>query len=61
VVASPRGRTYWVKPSIAEDALKTAEEEIRSKFKRYYTVEFENYSVPEGFLARPVMLKAEGG
>jgi len=60
VVSSLKGKTFWVKPSISSDALEAARQEIKGKFKRYYTVEFENYIVPESFLARPCMLKAEG-
>jgi len=61
VVSSVKGKTFWVKPAVSEDVFRAAEEDLKAKFKQYYTVEFENYPVPEDFIARPVMVKAEGG
>jgi len=58
IVSTPTGRTYWVKPYIEEDVLRAAEETLREKFREYYTISFENYPIPESFLAKPVMVKA---
>ena len=53
------GKTYWVdvktsKPHIVND-------DIKRKFKDYWTVEYENYPIREGFLhaGAPIAVKAE--
>ncbi|RLI11908.1 formylmethanofuran dehydrogenase subunit A, partial [Candidatus Bathyarchaeota archaeon] len=52
VVASPVGRTYWVHvelPDWAEEVVKS----IADAWEARYTVSFENYPIPEHYLARP--------
>lgn len=58
VKAAPRGKTFWVKPDIEEDVLQLAAANLKAKFKEYYTVEFDNFIIPESALARPQVLKA---
>ena len=55
VVASPEGRTYWVHvemPDWAEEVVRS----IAGAWSERYTVSFENYPVPESYLARPERL-----
>ena len=57
--STPMGRTFWVKPKIETDLLKTVTTELKTKFKDYYTVEMENYYIKEDYLVNPVALGAE--
>jgi formylmethanofuran dehydrogenase subunit A len=53
------GKTYWVdvKTSMPHDV----NDDIKKKFREYWTVEYENYPIREGFLhaPAPVTVKAE--
>jgi formylmethanofuran dehydrogenase subunit A len=53
------GKTYWVdvKTSMPHEI----NDEIKKKFKNYWTVEYENYPIREGFLhsPAPITVKAE--
>jgi formylmethanofuran dehydrogenase subunit A len=53
------GKTYWVdvKTSMPQDV----NDDIKKKFKEYWTVEYENYPIRKGFLhtPAPVTVKAE--
>jgi len=50
VVKSVSGRTYWAKPRIEDDVLKQVAAELKSRFREYYTVEFESYPISEDYL-----------
>jgi len=39
------GETYYVKPKIPEDLLKTVTEDVKTKFKDWYSISFENYII----------------
>ncbi|MCZ2808697.1 MAG: formylmethanofuran dehydrogenase subunit A [Candidatus Bathyarchaeota archaeon] len=53
------GKTYWldVKTSMPKDV----NNDIKKKFKEYWTVEYENYPIRKGFLSAPapITVKAE--
>jgi formylmethanofuran dehydrogenase subunit A len=53
------GKTYWVdvKTSMPHDV----NDDIKKKFREYWTVEYENYPIREGFLhaPAPITVKAE--
>jgi len=53
------GKTYWVdvKTSMPQDI----NDDIKRKFREYWTVEYENYPIREGFLhaPAPITVKAE--
>jgi len=60
-VAKPvTGRTFWVKPEVSTFLMKSVNE-LKGRFQEYYTVQFENYPIPESHLAFPssVQVKAE--
>ncbi|RLI09561.1 formylmethanofuran dehydrogenase subunit A [Candidatus Bathyarchaeota archaeon] len=52
VVASPRGRTFWVHVELPEWAREVVRN-IGEAWTERYTVSFENYPIPEDYLARP--------
>ena len=41
------GETYYVKPKIPEDLLKTVTEDVKRKFKDWYSISFENYVISD--------------
>ena len=41
------GETYYVKPKIPEDLFKTVIEDVKTKFKEWYSVSFENYIIKD--------------
>jgi formylmethanofuran dehydrogenase subunit A len=65
IVKQVFGKTYWVDVECARDHCRTtrarANDDIKKKFKDYWTVEYENYPIREGFLhsSAPVAVKAE--
>jgi formylmethanofuran dehydrogenase subunit A len=54
------GRTFWVKPETSP-SLREIVPRIKDAFEDYYTVQYENYIVPEHHLAvsSPIPVKAE--
>ncbi len=60
IVKTVTGKTFWVKPETSE-SLKEIVPRLKESFEDYYTVQYENYIVPEHHLAisNPVTVKAE--
>lgn len=60
VVKSVGGKTFWVKPELANPIFE-ASPRLKKAFEDYYTVQYENYIVPEHHLAvsHPISVKAE--
>jgi formylmethanofuran dehydrogenase subunit A len=65
IVKQVFGKTYWVDVECERNHCRTtrarADAKIKKKFKDYWTVEYENYPIREGFLhsSAPVAVKAE--
>ena len=59
IVKPVNGKTLWVKSEISSPT--EISEDMKKRFREYYTVEFENYSVPEKYLdySEPILTKAE--
>jgi formylmethanofuran dehydrogenase subunit A len=51
VVRSDRGRTFWTRPEVSEDARNAVVNELESKFDDYYTIRMANYPIEEQYLA----------
>jgi len=51
IVAAPVGRTYWVNTRAPKDIEDVVVPEVKKLFEDYYTVRFENYYIPESYLA----------
>jgi formylmethanofuran dehydrogenase subunit A len=51
IVAAPVGRTYWVNTKAPKDVEDVVIPEVQKLFEDYYTVRFENYYIPESYLA----------
>jgi len=60
IVRSVQGKTFWVKVK-ASRSLREIVPKLKEAFEDYYTVQYENYIVPEHYLAvsSPVQVKAE--
>lgn len=59
VVKSILGRTYWVDVKTLEP--NEASSDFKQRFKDYWTVQYENYPIPERYLhsSKPIPVKAE--
>ncbi len=60
IVKSVEGKTFWVKPELSNPIFE-ASPRLKKAFEDYYTVQYENYIVPEHHLAvsHPITVKAE--
>lgn len=60
IVKAVRGTTFWVKPELRNPKMEISPK-LREAFEDYYTVQYENYIVPENHLANPqsIHVKAE--
>ncbi len=54
-----RGKTFWVNPQLSSPI--EVADDMKRRFREYWTVEYENYSIPESFLtaSAPISVKAE--
>jgi len=60
VVGYAQGKTYWVDVEISDEAMETIKM-LGEVFKQYYTVEFENYPIPEDYLAASHRIPRKSG
>jgi formylmethanofuran dehydrogenase subunit A len=60
IVKAVKGTTFWVKPELRNPKMEISPR-MREAFEDYYTVQYENYIVPENHLANPqsIHVKAE--
>jgi formylmethanofuran dehydrogenase subunit A len=60
IVKTVNGKTYWVKSETSK-ALQEFVPKLKETFEDYYTVQYENYPVPERHVAvsSPIVVKAE--
>ncbi|ATZ60854.2 MAG: formylmethanofuran dehydrogenase subunit A [Methanosarcinales archaeon Met12] len=62
VVCAPVAPIERVLPQVEHDIQKVVEEEVKTKFKRYYTLQFENYMVdPELYLSKSDRIEVVSG
>ena len=59
IVKQVFGKTYWV--DVETSMPHVVNDDIKTKFKNYWTIEFENYPIRDGFLhsPAPIAIKAE--
>ena len=59
IAKSVRGKTFWVNPQLSSPT--EVADDMKRRFREYWTVEYENYSIPESFLtaSAPTFVKAE--
>jgi formylmethanofuran dehydrogenase subunit A len=51
IVSAPVGRTYWANTRAPKDVEDVVIPKVKKLFEEYYTVRFENYYIPESYLA----------
>jgi len=61
VVRSVRGRTFWTKPKVSDDVMKTMMTGLASKFDDYYTVRMANYPIEENYLTASQVITTSAG
>ena len=65
IVESIKGRTFWVDTklptSIYDKSYPPAPRDLKEKFREYWTVELENYYIPESYLHAPVRISIREG
>jgi len=59
VVKQVFGRTYWV--DVETSMPHEVNDDIKKKFRDYWTVEYENYPIREGFLHTPAPIAVKAG
>ncbi|MEM1543841.1 MAG: formylmethanofuran dehydrogenase subunit A [Candidatus Bathyarchaeia archaeon] len=66
IVGAPDGRTFWINFENMSDLncdhpRRKSLDELRRKFREYWTVEYENYVIPESYLkvSKPINIRAE--
>jgi len=59
IVKTPKGRTFWVDAELKKPY--EVSEDMKKRFREYWTVQFDNYPVSEKYLARsnPIPVEAE--
>jgi formylmethanofuran dehydrogenase subunit A len=57
IVRPVQGRTFWVDVKLSSPIKPT--EELKRKFREYWTVEYENYPIPEDYLKASVPITVE--
>lgn len=57
VVKSLYGSTYYVKPVVNDELYRTVVDEVKSKFKEYYSVTYNNFIIKGTELRKPVEIK----
>jgi formylmethanofuran dehydrogenase subunit A len=57
IVRPVQGKTFWVDIKLSSPIQPT--EELKRKFREYWTVEYENYPIPEGYLKASVPITVE--
>ena len=59
IVATPKGKTIWTDLRLKSNVEES--EDIKRRFREYWTVEYENYVIPESYLevSAPIPVEAE--
>lgn len=59
IVKSVSGKTFWV--DVKTSLPMEINDDLKTKFREYWTIEYENYPIPKGYLHNPVpiQIKAE--
>ena len=57
ITATPKGRTYWVKATAPADGHERMMEDLKMKFKKYYSVNMANYMVQDEYVEHPYVFE----
>lgn len=56
IIETPKGRTYYVDAKFNDELRNEIVADVQDWFRRYYTVNFSNYPVPDLYLTKPTPL-----
>ncbi|MCK4928965.1 MAG: amidohydrolase family protein, partial [Methanosarcinales archaeon] len=59
ITAVPMGRTYWVKTKVDNGGYDRMMDDLKMKFKNYYSVNMANYMVQDEYVERPYVVETE--
>jgi len=59
ITATPMGRTYWVRSKVDNDGYNRMMEDLKMKFKDYYSINMANYMVQDEYVQHPVVVETE--
>jgi len=59
ITATPMGRTYWVRTKVDNDGYNRMMDDLKFKFKNYYSVNMANYMVQDEYVQHPVVVETE--
>ncbi|MCL7414814.1 MAG: formylmethanofuran dehydrogenase subunit A [ANME-2 cluster archaeon] len=59
ITATPMGRTFWVRTKVDNDGYGRMMDDLKLKFKNYYSVNMANYMVQDEYVERPVVVDTE--
>ncbi|MCL7476329.1 MAG: formylmethanofuran dehydrogenase subunit A [Methanosarcinales archaeon] len=59
ITATPRGRTFWVKTTVDNDGYGRMMDDLKFKFKNYYSVNMANYMVQDEYVEHPYVVETE--
>jgi formylmethanofuran dehydrogenase subunit A len=58
ILATPKGRTYWVDAAVPSADTDRLMVDLVEKFEKYYSVQLSNYAVQDAYLPHPMVIKA---
>ncbi|MCL7413728.1 MAG: formylmethanofuran dehydrogenase subunit A [ANME-2 cluster archaeon] len=59
ITATPKGRTFWVRTTVDNDGYGRMMDDLKFKFRNYYSVNMGNYMVQNEYVEHPVVLETE--
>jgi formylmethanofuran dehydrogenase subunit A len=59
ITATPEGKTYWVKTTVNNGGYDRMMEDLKMKFRQYYSVNMGNYMVQDEYVTHPVVVETE--
>ncbi|MBW6517080.1 MAG: formylmethanofuran dehydrogenase subunit A [ANME-2 cluster archaeon] len=59
ITATPMGRTYWVRTKVDNGGYDRMMEDLKLKFRNYYSVNMANYMVQDEYVEHPVVVDTE--
>jgi len=57
ITATPKGKTFWVKSTAPADGHERMMEDLKMKFKKYYSVSMANYMVQDEYVEHPYVVE----
>ena len=59
IAGNSYGNTFYTESQVSKNLETDLIKDIQSRFKDYYTIEFENYPISDSFLRNPAKINCE--